>query len=260
MKHKSVYVSFGACLLGLVVLRTLQLLFTIETATGFYKPTYEYFAYVLIAAVLFSVAVIIYFSVVDLGRVNQNPNLKVKSVASIVVGGLFAAKCVESIDYYKNSKLGMFVLVVEILAAAGFILFGALNIANKKPNPAISLMFIPVFIVELIVVFVKNNGVNSVPERVYDVVMLALCVWFSIQLAKHINGHLSEKETKIMFVEGLFTSAACIITILPRNLVAIFGYESLLHKSAISEPIYFVFGIFVLIYVVDLFWVSKNKN
>ena len=78
MKHKSVYVSFGACLLGLVVLRTLQLLFTIETATGFYKPTYEYFAYVLIAAVLFSVAVIIYFSVVDLGRVNPNQNLKVK--------------------------------------------------------------------------------------------------------------------------------------------------------------------------------------
>ena len=70
----------------------------------------------------------------------------------------------------------MFVLVVEILAAVGFILFGAQNIADKKPNPAISLMFIPVFIVELIVVFIKNNGINSVPERVYDVVMLALCV------------------------------------------------------------------------------------
>ncbi len=260
MKHKSVYVGYGVLLAGLTVMRLVQLLFTIDSATGFYKLQYSYFYYVSLAALVFSAAVIIYFSAVDLKFGNQYPNGKIHKVLSVAVGILFIFLFINKTESYRQTSFGMLVLLSEAIAALGFILYGIIGLFGKKDFPAISLITVPAFVVELIVVFIKNNGVSTVPEMVYDVLMLSLSIVFSIQSAKHINGLMSQKEIKIMFVTGLFTSIMSIITVLPRFIIILMGNGEVLHKTAVSEPVYLAFGIFSLVYVIETFKKEKTKE
>ena len=120
-----------------------------------------------------------------------------------------------------------------------------------KPCPALlSVLFVPVWISELITLFVRYNGVAAVPERTYDILMLCLCTLFSLSYAKQVNG-INKEYSSIRFrIFGLYTAFMCIVSTFPRYFVMLLGRADVLHESAVSEPVFLIFGIFSLITVI----------
>ena len=141
-------------------------------------------------------------------------------------------------------------LILELSAVVGYGAFGFLGVSGK-PRPALlSVLFVPVWISELITLFVRYNGVAAVPERTYDILMLCLCTLFSLSYAKQVNG-INKEYSSIRFrIFGLYTAFMCIVSTFPRYFVMLLGRADVLHESAVSEPVFLIFGIFSLITVI----------
>lgn len=262
MKNRASVICFAFSAAAVTVMRICQLLYTIESNTGFYKNGYSYFSVISAAALIISAAAIALFSFFD--PISAKSTRRVKSflsekngcssfsgdLACLFVAAGFLLLAVHTVSSGVDEVSSVVRLVFELSAVIGYGAFGFLGVIGK-PRPALlSVLFVPVWISELITLFVRYNGVAAVPERTYDILMLCLCTLFSLSYAKQVNG-VSKGYLSIRFrIFGLYTAFMCIVSTFPRYFVMLLGRADVLHESAVSEPVFLIFGIFSLITVI----------
>lgn len=258
MKHKTVYVGFGFSLLSLIIMRVCQLLFTIESNTGFYKSSYSNFSVLCLVVIALFVTAMMYFSFTDINPDNKGKEGKICATFSALTGGALLAKAV----FLVMKQLGNFEIVVAataVMATIAYVGYAQSVFTDTPQKPLFHILTVPFWLVELIYVFVENNDISAVPERIYDIVTVGLCVVFSLYHLKFKADMLNPFGKKLMVALGLVTAAFCFVSTLPRYIVILLGGGEQLHASAISDALFPMYGAMIISFVFGVFKTEKNK-
>lgn len=260
MKHKTLYFGFGFSLLALLVLRVCQLAFAVEAHTGFYKPEYENFWIISAIAIVVGIAIITCFSFVDVDAESRKKESKWMAIFYLLAAVGFGFKAFFTTFDSTTAIIDATAIaaMLSLASMAIYLIFAYFTYINKTPKTYFLVVPSIFWIFELISIFIRNNDVSSVPERVYETLSSVLCILFSLYLVKEKGGMLTKITTKIMVALSLVTSVFCLILSLPNILLIISGNGNLLHNPQISSVLYLAFGIYIPAYIFSTFNLKKS--
>lgn len=262
MKHRHSLMLLSIALPICVLLRAIQMCFTIDITTGFIKQQYSAIS-VMITVIICAAAAAVGLLATTLDGVKQNSVKPCPSVAiaSALAGGMFIYQTVSGISIVNGGAWYDVLLVVLALASAFvFVAYGLKNI-NDYNLPSIVLV-IPVvcYIVRLISVFVSTAKLALVTENIFLVFTNSVVLWFMFEFASFENeiGD-ADKKPKRLFASGLSATILCAVASLPKLILALLGVVRVSSGDISEALLNMSVGIFILIYIVCNF-ADKSEN
>lgn len=260
MKFRHSVTLFCVCLPVCLILRALQLIFTIDEKTGFIKQQYTGISVAITLVILAGVASVglISFAAdgIKMCRKGKNPVL---AAASVLVGIMFvcdtAAFISTGIIFVWYDAL---LIISGLLSAGVFIAFGVKKVYPYKFSDI--LLIIPAFycIVRLISIFVSTSELSLVTENVFLLFTNGVLLLFMFEFSKAENNIDETPKTKKISASGITACMLCFIQSVPK--IAVYG-RSMSLRDITSALLTLAFGIFVLSYVVSEFSEeSKSKT
>ena len=280
MKFRHAMIVLSAALPVCVVLRALQLIFTIDSSTGFIKQSYNTMALAITVIVCVAVAVVSALAIaVDKVKIKLQAPKPVLAVACLLVSGMFVFNAVT--DIYKIIETAFWqetlvknvinafnsvawydsvLLILSVLSALCFAAYGLKNIYDYNMSIA---FVVPVlyYIVKLISIFVSTSSLALVTENVFLILTNCVLLWFIFEFASFENqmGDANKKPKKL-FASGLAAVMLCAMTSLPEFIRMICD-KTLVSGDAVSEAsLNLAVGIFVLIYIMSSFCGSQDAH
>lgn len=252
MRYRHTMTLLGICLPMCLVLRILQLAFTIDTATGFIKQQYSAIS-LIITLVIFAAAISVGIMGVSTDGIKTQKNdvNPLLSFSSFLTGGIFAYDAVSSllpevVTAWYNMALFVFALVSAIV----FIAYGIKSIYSYK-FPYISLI-VPVFyfIVKLISVFVSTSKLALVTENIFLIFANGAILIFMFEFSKIENAIDETPNIKKLFCFAISASVFCAVYSLPK--IIVYG-ASMSRKDIADALLILAVCVFVLSYVISNF-------
>ncbi len=220
MKHRHIINLFCVALPICVLLRAIQIHFTIDATTGFIKQQYGDIATlitVVILAAVTSVCALAFFTEnIAYKTANLQPTV---AITSILTGGMFLFEMFASFSAI-NSVYGILLMFLGLLSAMTFIAYGIEKIYPYNfPN---IMLILPTlyYIVKLIKLFISTSALSLVTENIFLLFCNSSLLLFSFTLAGFENKfEISNKAPKKIFACGIASSMLCVVTALPKLLL-----------------------------------------
>ncbi len=233
-----------------VLLRTIQLLFTIDSDTGFIKHQYNEIA-VLITFVVFAAVATLSALSTATDDVKRNPR-RVKPViaaAGILMSGMHIYEAIAGINLSVN-RYGILLIFLNLLSALVFVAFSVKNIYDYK-YPAIILV-IPTayYVVKLIYLFISTSSLALVTENIFLLFTNSAILFFMFEFACFENkiGDISKKPKKL-FLSGILATMMCAVTALPKFIITLFGAYDVLSEDISSSVLMIATAFFIMTYI-----------
>ena len=197
MRYRHTITLLGTCLPVCLILRALQLIFTIDSNTGFIKQQFSGISItimIVIFAAIISVGVMGF--VADGVKIQKKQNNFFLAASAFLVGCMFIYDTVATLKTQNlTAWYDMFTVFLGIITAAVFIAFGVKNMCGIK-FPDIFLV-VPVFyyILRIITVFVSTSALALVTKNIFLIFTNGLLLFFMFEFAKFEND-IDEKPNK----------------------------------------------------------------
>lgn len=258
MKQKNwFWVAYAGALLVLFGLRTAELMVATEPTTGFLKLSFSFWGIVMAVALIGFFVLVIGYAARCLKKESPAEPGKISCVLSILLAGDFLFMTMSM-----NTE-GLFTLPLKIslgVGAAAYLAYGLAGALERRLPRWVPLFFVPMWLFLLLTVFLDNNDIAAVPERIYSCLMLASCLLSSLYIARRTAGVLNNGSEKTLFGSCLISTGLCLICTFPRYVVALIGEKERLHPFAASEPLYAVWGLFALSFILECFILNKKEK
>lgn len=260
MKHRHIinllWIAAPIC----AILRSIQLVFTIDATTGFIKQQYKDIS-TLITFIIFAAVVAMYVLAYFAEGVSkkQNELRPLLAFTCTLTGGMFVYETVSGLSLVDGWHSILLVLL-SLLSAFVFIAFGLKNIYSYN-FPSVFLA-VPViyYIVKLISLFISTSALSLVTENIFLLFTNSSVLWFLFEFANFEN-ELSDpkKSHKKIFACGIIAAMLCIVTALPKLLLLI-SQQSTVSRGDISASLLMLSqAVFILSYISGIFY-KKEKN
>jgi len=256
MKHRYSLLLLLVVLPICILLRTIQIAFTIDGTTGFIKQQYSAIS-VMITVIICAAAASVGLLAVTIGQTkpNSKKQLPVVSVASALASGMFIYQAVSGTALVVSAAwYDVLLLILTLASAFVFLAYGLKNIYNYN-MPSI-LLAIPVvyYIVKLISVFITTAKLALVTENIFLIFTNSVLLWFMLEFASFENkiGDIEQKPNKL-FSSGLVAVVLCGVTSLPKLILSLSGQKSLSSGDIAEVLLSLSMGIFILAYIVCKF-------
>lgn len=252
MSYRHTMTLFGVCLPICLVLRVLQLIFTIDSTTGFIKQQYS--------AISVIIMLVIFAGIISVGLIGfacdgikfQKKEINpVTSLTSFLTGGMFiydtaALVASASIAAWYDKVL----LLFGLLSAAVFIAFGIKKIYMYK-FPSI-LLVVPVFyyIVRLISIFVSTSALSLVTKNIFLLFANGALLIFMFEFSKTENKIDDTPKIKKLFSAAIVASMFCFVQALPR--IIVYG-ASMSGRDMADALLTLTISLFVISYMISEF-------
>lgn len=252
MRYRHTMTLFGVCLPICLVLRVLQLIFTVDSTTGFIKQQYASIS-VIIMLVIFAAA----FAVALIGAASDGVKLQKKEInpavafTSFLAGGMFIYDTIASVS--ANVVAAWYdtvLLILGLVSGVVFVAFGIKNIYSYK-FPC-SLLVAPVFyyVVKLISVFVSTSALSLVTENIFLIFASGTLLIFIFEFSKIENQIDEAPRVKKLFSAAIVASIFCSVYALPKIIV----YGTLMSRRDMADALLsLTMSVFVLSYVISNF-------
>lgn len=251
MKYRQIsnllWVSIFICTL----LRVIQIVFTLDAATGFMKQQYSkisiLISFIVIATTL---AITILSNVVE----DMDPQKKtiqpMLAIASLLTGGMFLYEMVASTSALKIGFISGSVMVALALASAiVFMAYGLKNIYEYNfPNIA---LVVPViyYVAKLINLFVSTSMLSLVTKNVFMLFANAALLLFMFEFSSFENEFKGEaQKPKKLFIIAIGTTMICMVTGLPTIFAAILQKIEYSKGDVASSLLVITQAIFIFVY------------
>ncbi len=261
MKYRHAVILLCISVPMCVLLRSLQLIFTIDSTTGFIKQRYYAISMLITVIVCAAIATVsMLATAVDGIRKSTAGPKPVVALASILVGGMFVFQTVTGIvtqsDGFLQDKL---LVILSLVLALVFFAYGLKNVFQYDMPNIILIAPSLYYIVKLISVFVSTAKLALVTENVFLIFTNSVLLWFMFEFAGYENqmGE-TDKKPKRLFASGLAAFMLCTVTSLPKIIAALYDGASL-SRSLIAEALLnMAVGIFVVVYIGSNFCKSEK--
>lgn len=252
MRYRYNMMLLGVCLPMCLVLRALQLIFTIDEKTGFIKQQYSSISVVITVVIFAGIAAVglICFASNGVTMKKKDKNLML-AATSFLVGIVFICDtAVQIFSMNISAWYDLISMLLGLISAAVFIAFGVKKIYSYKFFD--SLLTIPVFyyIVRLISVFVSTSELALVTENIFLLFTNGALLFFMFEFAKVENDIDEKPKTRKIFSSGIIASMLCMTQSVPK--IAAYG-GSMSPRDIVSSLLTFAVGLFVLSYIMSGF-------
>lgn len=257
------YIVVGLLALAIPV-RTYQLLFITESATGFYKTT-DWSVYVIYG--LSAIAFVISYIFVNLAKNvpaskddirKKNPVLAVSAVVFAVGVAIDSIFSLVSILMGQVAVENMSAVWIEaafgVFAAIYILIFGVSHFDGKSTYSQHKFLALaPLFWVtgRIILKIMTKIAYVNVADLMLEIFMLAFMMIFFLSFARISTGLSNEKSMRSLFASGYVCLFLCALTNVPRVVLMLTGNKALLpvdYPVSISD---LACSIFVAAYIVN---------
>lgn len=254
MKYRHIinllWISIPIC----VIIRAIQLVFTIDSTTGFIKQPYSQISLLITFVVCAAVAAIgvMSYSVDDIAC-NKAKLHPIVAAACVLTGGMYIYETVSNLSNL-GSWHSVMLVFLSLMSAITFIAYALRNI---YPYNFPSIMLIcPSFyyVIKLINLFVSTSALVIVTENVFLLFTNSALLWFMFEFASYEN-QLGDsiKKPKRLFTCGVVATMLCLVTALPK-LILFFSQKAQVPKADISASVLMMAqAIFILCYIIGNF-------
>lgn len=259
MKYKKILLFFSITLPLSILLRTLQLFFTVETTTGFFKTEYKtisFYLFAVIVAVCAGIAAVCFTG-------HRNPEHPPKINPILAVSSFLTAVCViaelfdRSSDAVTKPWQTILLAVCGLLAAVYFLLYGMSGFVSIRLSPLLSLIPSVYFIVKIICYFTAISSLALISDNI--LVLSAYCVMllFFLNFGKLYNGIDSERNFRKLMASGLVSVTLCLTQGLPHIFINLANADSYQHTSNAANLALLGFGLFIAVFTFSHFSVKN---
>lgn len=247
MKYKKIILFFCITLPLSILLRTLQLFFTVETDTGFFKAEYKtvgLYLLVLIVAVCASLAIICFT-----GHRNPEHPPKINPIMALssflagicIVGGIFDRSFTGVVMRWQTTLLTLF----GVLSAVYFLLYGLSGFIRFKLSPILSVIPSIYFIMKIICSFTAVSSLALITDNLLVLAAYCVILIFFLSFGKLYNGIDSENNFRKLMASGLVSVVLCFTQAIPHIIINLVTDNGYLHTSNAANLSLLGFGIFI---------------
>lgn len=259
MRFKKIILFFTVTLPLSIALRLVQLSYTVDMTTGFFKNEYKpYGIYILIAIFVFT-AVTAVFAFTSHRSPEQPPKINpVLSVASFLLCfsllyELAAESFPESVPYWQTSLLKL-----SGFASAVFFAVLALKAFFKLPLPDICTVIPTVYLIlRIICYFTAISSLALISDNILLVAAYCTSLLFMLSLAKLYNRSEGDGNFRKLMASGLTSTVLCFTQSVPHIIINISNGFSYNHTSMAANVTVLCLGLFSAVFTFSHF---SEKN
>ena len=245
MKRSLAFTLFYVCTPILMLARTVQRFYMIDSNTGFYRNGFEIAGTVVTAACLVFALVLVL-----LVRLSGPKEIKLPEKSkSISYAGIFAAVClvISSIEsLITGSGFANTLMCLLALAFAVTLVWYSLAAAGKTEFPAAaSLVGVVYAITRLFVNFTGYTGEIAVSDSTFDIVTMCLTLLFLTAMAKQICSIRTAKVSAAMYGFGLAAVTFCLCAFFPCLIAIITGNSANIHGGSLPDASHIGLAVFI---------------
>lgn len=251
MKYKHLVTFFLIALPICVIIRTLQVLCTVDGVTGFFKHEYRTIGILMSGLLL----VIIGTCAVMCSLIKRCPPKmpKVKPLLGVPSVALGVAVLYEIFTNSYNSRIPFIgVVLVDIFGVATAVLFIAYGLKMfkdfhiKRKLYAIPVVF---FMARLVCVFITVSSIALIVDNLFMILCYCSLLLFMLEYAKFANNLDVDMNFKKLLIAGLCSILLCAVSSIPRLIAIISGNTAVLHESVASVITTLVAGVFISAFI-----------
>lgn len=259
MKYKKIIFLFAVFLPLSIVLRLMQLSFTVDYSTGFFLREFETNGEAMlwvVFALCFAPAVFALFSHRNPEKPAE-PNI-ILSIASFAAGISVVYELF--FEEFSHTVMGWQIAAVKIAGVATaifFICFGLERfISFRLPHICTAIPTV-YFILKIICDFTSISSLALISENL--IIMLTYCsvLLFMLQFTKLYNGIDSEYNFRKLLSTGLASIALCFTQTVPHFILKLYTGYSFMHTSLVANINIFFIGIFIAVFLFSHFSFSN---
>ncbi|MCQ2440709.1 MAG: hypothetical protein MJ076_02280 [Clostridia bacterium] len=251
MKYKHLVTFFLIALPVCIIIRTLQILCTVDGITGFFKHEYRTIGIFMSGLLL----VIIGTCAVMCSFIKRCPPKmpKVKPLLGVSSIALGVAVLFEIFTTSYNAGVPFGVLVIADVfgvATAVFFIVYALKMFKdfhiKRKLYIIPVMF---FMARLVCVFITASSIALIVDNLFMILCYCSLLLFMLEYAKFANNLDVDMNFKKLFIVGMCSILLCAVSSIPRLIAIISGNTAVLHESVASVITTLIAGVFISAFV-----------
>ncbi len=249
MHFKSIVLSFWVSLALAVALRTMQLFFAVDSATGFFKPAYTKIG-LIITILIFIIAV--FMTAVTL-MVRRAP-VKMPKLSKKI--GVAAALLAASIAYDLSALSAtvpawqiILTLVLGVFAAVYFLALAVKCFVNFKLPQIFAVFPVLYFCAKLIYFFTAISTIALVTSNLFLLIAQAFTVLFMFEFAKLSNNIDADNSYKRICLTGFLSTLFCAIASIPQLLSTLLSNSQTQLSNLSSYLCVFFAGVFTYLFV-----------
>ncbi len=266
MKYRQIMNLLGISTVICVMLRVIQIMFTLDETTGFIKQEYSKIS-ILITFVVCAAAVSVGAIASNITSIKKQEKAVKPSVAitGLLTGGMFFYEIATSTSVFGAGRIkGLILIALALASAAVFIGFGVKHIYDFKFASILLIVPTVYYIAKLINLFVSTSTLALVTKNVFMLLANAALLLFMFEFASYENKFKGkEQKPKRIFAIGIGTIMICISTGLPVIITAILKQKQL---TAVSEGdvatsvLMITQAIFIFSYINGMFREKSEKS
>lgn len=245
-----------------VVIRTLQLMFTVDQSNGFYIKEYKDIGIFMTSAIFIGVGVMVFVA----ATVKRNPtNLPKASVTmgivSVVMGisvifDLLNMTVAANVPAWQVRMLD----VLGVIAIIFFFAYGVCAVAHCKLPSLLFAAPTLFYVFKIICSFVTISRISLTGDIIFMMFADCATLIFMFEFAKVAN-HIDTKYIyKKVLTSGLCAFSLNMIFVVPPIVSGLLTEQNYLKVSLSNAVIYFVSAIFIYVFIIDMFKMKNLKS
>lgn len=255
MKYKKIMLFSAVVMFVNILLRAFQILFTIESQTGFFKIEYS-FEGKIILFLIFCFGVLASLFAYTAHRHPEKPanTNKLMSVISFITALTIVLLVLFEINpILLNGWWVVLLKISEISSIAFFVVFGLQNFIKIEIKKIFYTIPCAYLIIKLICSFTSVASLSLISESILLLAAYCSSLWFMLQLAKFYNKIDGEKNFRGMLASAIASVIFCYTKALPELAISIFKTSTYFHTPLVENLHVFFIGSFILIFTLTNF-------
>lgn len=261
VKYKKIVLFFLITLPLSILMRTLQLFFTVETNTGFFKTEYKTAGFFLLIMIIAACACVAFVCFTG----HRNPEHPPKINPVMALTAFLTAVCIV-VELFTDGASGvvmpwqtLLLTVSGLLSALYFLLYGISGFIKFELSPLFSVIPSVYFIMKIICAFTAISSLALISDNI--LVLSAYCVMllFFLSFGKLYNGIDQERNFRRLMASGLVSLLLCFTQGLPHIIINLATAGSYQHTSKVSNYSLIAFGMFIASFTFSHFSLKNTK-
>ena len=259
MKLNQIILFFALVLPASIVMRLYQLLFTVDSTTGFYTiESGNNGVILLIFIFLFCFATYI-FATFAHSKPEQPPSKNVFLSISAVLLSFAIFYDIKSISLTANLLPWQSTLlkIAGSITAIYLITYAVLPYTNTKTPPILNTLPTIYIIIKIICDFTSISKLALISDNILLITTYCVLLLFVLNFAKLYNGIDNEYNFKKLLSFGLVSIILCFTNSIPYFIMNIITNNQYTHITLSTNIVILFFGIFISVFLLSHF--SKNN-
>ena len=258
MKQNKIMLFFFMVLPVSLVLRFLQLCFTIEANTGFYINETKNFGPILLILILLCALSVGFFAWLTFIRPNNPPKTTVfMSVSALVLSLSIFAESVLNNTVVVIGWQAVLLKLLSLAVIAYFVLFALSRFIKIKLPEIASSLTVLYIIIRMICDFTSISKLSLISDNIFLIFSYCALLTFFLTYTKLTCRADNDKTFKVILSSGLASVVLCFTSSIPNLLINLILKNGYYHSSLLTCVTFFLFGVFILSYVLSYF---SNHN